>query len=88
MKFTSLSELKSLLGIVVRYRTIERDEERHCFTTLDAARQYAWRMIGRYPEMTGNYAISDDGAGKITVSGCALADLFPQPRHLRKGEAS
>lgn len=62
----------------VRYSTVDQVCETKRFTTIEAAREYAQRWIGRFPEIGWSYAISDDGIGKIEVRVARLADLFPE----------
>jgi hypothetical protein len=63
--------------IVVRYRSIDRFSKTRTFKTLAGAQAYAQRWVGEYPSLGGGYAVSDDGVGKITVTGASLRDLFP-----------
>ena len=64
---------------VVMYSSIDRCHKRRTFTTLAEAQEYAQEWIGRWPSIsrTFGYAVSDDGIGKITVSGCDIHELFP-----------
>lgn len=63
--------------IIVTYTSIDGCRDRRPYKSLAAARKFASLMVGEHPEMGGTYAVSGDGIGKVTVEGCALADLFP-----------
>lgn len=63
--------------IRVHYNSIDRARQHRDFRTIDGARRYAQRWVGEYPEIGPSYAVSGDGIGKIRVTGCTLADLFP-----------
>lgn len=65
------------MQIKVRYSSIDHFRQTRRYTTLAGARLYAHRWIGAHPEMGTHYAISGDGVGKIEVTGCTLAELFP-----------
>lgn len=45
---------------------------------LPKAQAFAQKWVGETPSIGTGYAVSDDGIGKITVSGCELLDLFPK----------
>lgn len=71
--------------ITVRYSSIDRYAKKAHFYTLAGARKFAWKLIGSHPDLGSDYAVSDDGIGKITVSGTlkdgspiTLRDLFPE----------
>jgi hypothetical protein len=63
--------------IVVRYRSLDGCGKRRSFKTLKGAQKFAHYWIGEAPCLGSSYAVSNDGIGKITVSGCTLAELFP-----------
>ena len=63
----------------IRYSSIDRFSQSRSFKTLAGAQKFAQRWVGPHPELGGYYAISDDGVGKVTCSGCKLTDLFPAP---------
>jgi hypothetical protein len=65
--------------IRVRYESIDsygRGKTR-AFKTLKGAQKYAHAWVGKYPTRGAWYAVSDDGVGKITVTGATLSELFP-----------
>ncbi len=64
--------------IVVQYTSCDGYSETRQFHArcIEAAQEWAKNWIGA-PEMGSTYAISGDGIGKIEVSGCSLAELFP-----------
>jgi hypothetical protein len=64
--------------ITVRYQSIDGVSETRSFPSIWTAQNWPQRMIGRHPTLGSHYAVSDDGVGKITVTGCTLADIFPE----------
>lgn len=70
------------MDIVVRYRSIDGGSKRGVFKTLDGARKFAQKWVGRHPEIGlgfgEHYAVSDDGVGKVTVDGVDIHNLFPE----------
>ena len=68
------------INIRIRYRSLDRFSQSRTFKTLAGAQRYAQKWVGQTPDISEafGYAVSDDGIGKITVSGCSLKDLFPQ----------
>jgi hypothetical protein len=67
--------------IIVHYESIDSygRVKTRSFKSLKGAQKYAHDWIGPCPSLGGYYAVSDDGVGKITVSGDAtLAELFPE----------
>jgi len=69
-----------MMQIKVRYSSIDRFGQSRTFKTLKGARRFAHKWIGEHPEIATfhHYAVSYDGIGKITVTGCTLAELFPE----------
>jgi hypothetical protein len=63
--------------IKVRYSSIDGHGRLAKFKTLNGASRFARKWIGDHPDIGRSYAVSDDGIGKITVSGATLAELFP-----------
>lgn len=65
--------------IAVRYQTTDNFNCEHTFNTIAEAQAWAWHWIGRYPTIgrMHGYAVSDDGIGKITVTGISITELFP-----------
>jgi len=66
------------MKITVRYSSIDHYHKSRSFKTLEGARKFAHHWVGEGPEIGIGYAVSGDGIGKITVSGCSLYDLFPK----------
>lgn len=62
--------------IRVAYTAIDGARETRSFKTLKGARAFAVRYVGAHPEFGSHYAVSADGIGKVTVSGCDLHRLF------------
>lgn len=65
------------MKITVTYTSIDRCRKRRVYKTLEGARKFAHEWVGPHPDMGTGYAVSDDGVGKVEVSGASLADLFP-----------
>jgi len=63
--------------ITVRYSAVDGYSARKRFASLQEAQKFARKWVGDHPEIGSNYAISDDGVGKVTVSGTTLTELFP-----------
>jgi len=63
--------------ITVRYSAVDGYSATKRFASLQEAQKFARKWVGDHPEIGRNYAISDDGVGKVTVSGASLAELFP-----------
>lgn len=68
--------------ITVTYTSIDRLRKKRSFKTLAGARRFAHKWVGPHPdigydEISGGYAVSFDGIGKVTWSGCVSANLFP-----------
>lgn len=65
------------MSITVRYSSIDGFSKTRKFKTIEGARKFAVRYVGEHPDHGGgNYAVSFDGVGKVTVQGCTLAALF------------
>jgi hypothetical protein len=63
--------------IMILYSSIDGIHRLTRFTSLAAAKEYAHKWIGKSPCLSPYYAVSDDGIGKIMVTGCTLSELFP-----------
>jgi hypothetical protein len=63
--------------IKLRYSSVDGFTETKTFDTVEAASAYARHWIGNHPEIGSHYAVSDDGIGKIEVTGATLRQLFP-----------
>jgi hypothetical protein len=66
--------------ITVRYSSIDRFSQRRKFKTLKGAQRFAAKWVGPTPDVseTFGYAVSFDGMGKVTWSGCTSQELFPE----------
>jgi len=64
--------------ITVYYSSVDGVRKRRTFKTLAGANKYARDMIGDFPTVATNYAVSDDGIGKIQVRGTTLEELFDE----------
>ena len=64
--------------IKVRYSSVDGFSKSRTFKTLAGARTFAWHYVGETPELGSWYAVSSDGVGKVTCTGCTLAELFPR----------
>jgi hypothetical protein len=62
--------------IKVHYSSIDHFSQTRSFKTLEGARKYAQKWVGRHPDLGGWYAVSFDGIGKVTAN-VPLSDLFP-----------
>lgn len=62
--------------ITVRYSAVDGFRMTRTFKTLRGAQRFAQRYVGEFPEQGRGYAVSDDGVGKVTCTGCTLRDLF------------
>jgi hypothetical protein len=65
--------------ITIRFSSLDGWRQTRKFKTLRGARAYAQKWVGEHPEIGSSYAVSGDGIGKVTVVGCTLAQLFPEP---------
>jgi hypothetical protein len=64
------------MELIVTYSSVDGYRSRRTFKTHPAAKRFAVRYVGQTPEFGPGYAVADDGIGKVTVSGCTLAQLF------------
>jgi hypothetical protein len=74
-----MTDKATVLRIAVSYDSIDRFHKRRVFRTIEGARRFAHRHVGPHPDRGSFYAVSDDGIGKITVTGLSLDELFPAP---------
>ena len=73
-------------SVKVNYRSVDGHSKSATFKTLSGAQKFAQGWIGKTPTMgrgrfrgeVEDYAVSDDGIGKITVTGADLWELFPE----------
>jgi len=68
---------KTTTNIRVKYTAVDRFSKSATFRTLAGARRFAQKWVGEYPDFGSWYAVSSSGTGKVEVTGCSLADLFP-----------
>jgi len=66
------------MKIKISYRATDGYSKTKTYTTLKGAMKYAHDMLGKHPDMGGGYAVSFDGVGRITVTGCTISELFPE----------
>ena len=71
--------------IVVKYRSSDGYSKSARFKTLAGAQKFAWKWVGRHPDIGSWYAVSDDGVGRIAADGATMAKLFPEGEG-REGE--
>jgi hypothetical protein len=64
--------------IKVTYTSLDGAKEVKRFGTITGASEYAKKWVGDHPTIGSQYAISDDGIGKIEVTGSTLEELFPE----------
>jgi len=66
------------MKIQVTYKSIDGCRKSGAFTTLAGARSFAVKWVGATPEISERfgYAVSGDGIGKVTCSGCGIGELF------------
>jgi hypothetical protein len=62
--------------IKVRYSSVDGCKRNATFGTLARAQAWAQEWIGKGNVGT-NYAVSNDGIGKIECEGCRIEELFP-----------
>jgi hypothetical protein len=63
--------------IIVTYSSIDGCKKTKTYQTLAGAQKFAQYWVGETPDLGSFYAVSFDGVGKVTCSGCPLIDLFP-----------
>lgn len=69
------------MEIKITYSTVDRFVKVGRYKTLKGAQAFAHKWVGEHPEMGSTYAVSGDGVGKVTVTGCTLKELFsPLPK--------
>jgi hypothetical protein len=69
------------MTITVYYSSIDGVQLKEVCADLQHAREWAHYWVGPHPTIgtIGKYAVSDDGVGKVSVAGCSITDLFPEP---------
>lgn len=77
----------SVRDILVRFSSYDGGLKTARFKTLDGARRFAQKYVGKHPDIseTYGYAVSDYGDAKIQVRGATLQELFPSPEELEVG---
>lgn len=66
--------------IKITYSSIDGVRKTRSFKTIDGARKFALDRVGPQDVEGGHYAVSDDGVGKVTWSGCSRRQLFGEDR--------
>jgi hypothetical protein len=64
------------MKITVRYSSIDHFHKTRVFKTIEGAREFAVTYVGEDADIGMSYAVSFDGVGKVTVTGCTLEELF------------
>lgn len=74
------------MNIIVRYQSIDHFSQRRTFKTLEGARKYAFKRVGKDAEISWNfyYAVSSDGVGKITCDGVSIFKLMDRENELNQ----
>lgn len=72
----AMTATRELLSVT--YESIDGVDKTKSFADIKQARKFAQHYLGETPELGSFYAVSGDGIGKITCSGCKLTDLFPR----------
>jgi len=62
--------------ITVHYDAVDGYHEKRSYSTVEKARNYAWKWVGKHPEVGFGYAVSTDGVGKVSVDGITIEELF------------
>lgn len=65
--------------ITINYRAVDGARDRRTFKTLTGAQKFAHKLVGAHPEIGSWYAVAGDGVGRVTCTGCTIAELFPLP---------
>jgi len=65
--------------ITVSYLAVDNARAQQSFDNIEAARSWAIEWVGPHPETGARYAVSDDGVGRITCTGCSIRELFGLP---------
>ncbi len=68
------------MNIKLRYSSIDGVRKTFRFQSLAGARAKALSLLGPNADLGSYYAVSPDGVGKVEVTGCALAELFSDPK--------
>jgi hypothetical protein len=68
-----------MADIKLNYSTVDRFHKSASFKTLAGAQKFAHKWVGKHPDVsvTFGYAVSFDGAGKLTFRGVTSEELFP-----------
>lgn len=74
-----------MYGAKVVYRSVDGFRKARTFKSLKGAQKFAQHYLGETPTFGTGYAVSDDGVGKVTVSGyfangdyATVGMLFPK----------
>ena len=64
--------------IKISYQASDGYRMNRQFKTLKGARAFAQNWVGKYPDVGAWYAVSQDGVGRIMVSGVNIRELFQE----------
>ncbi len=73
------------MKITVRYSAIDGFRRTRTFRTLQGAEAWATHYVGKDADFGQSYAVSSDGVGKVTVTGCTIGELFSGVADRQKG---
>jgi len=75
-------EPKKAYDITINMRTTDGARMHRRFKSLEGARKFATRYVGKTPEISEmmGYAVSPYGDAKITASGISLEELFAEEK--------
>ena len=75
-------EPKKAYDITINMRTTDGERKHRRFKSLEGARKFATRYVGKTPEISEmmGYAVSPYGDAKITASGISLEELFAEEK--------
>ena len=75
-------EPKKAYDITINMRTTDGERKHRRFKSLEGARKFAMRYVGKTPEISEmmGYAVSPYGDAKITASGISLEELFAEEK--------
>ena len=68
------------MQIQVTYTSVDHVRQARKFKTIKSARAFAEKWVGPQDAEGGSYAVSNDGVGKVTWTGCTREELFGEPR--------
>lgn len=74
----------SIPQITIFYSANDGYKEQKTFNDIKSAKEYAEKWVGKNPDLGRNYAVSEDGIGKIVVKGITLEQLFADENYYKK----